>query len=55
MAGELEPDNLSGPFQPLPFYDSMSLWNNQYINKRINKQWNASEVVRMVQENWTVN
>jgi len=25
MAGELEPDDLSGPFQPLPFYDSMIL------------------------------
>jgi len=23
MAGRLEPDDLQGPFQPLPFYDSM--------------------------------
>jgi len=25
MAGGLEPDNLQGPFQPLPFYDSIPL------------------------------
>ena len=25
MAGGLEPDDLLGPFQPLPFYDSMIL------------------------------
>jgi len=25
MAGELEPDDLQGPFQPKPFYDSMIL------------------------------
>jgi len=24
MAGGLEPDDLKGPFQPLPLYDSMS-------------------------------
>jgi len=26
MAGGLEPDDLSGPFQPKPFYDSMNLY-----------------------------
>jgi len=26
MAGGLEPDDLQGPFQPKPFYDSMILW-----------------------------
>jgi len=25
MAGGLELDNLEGPFQPLPFYDSISM------------------------------
>jgi len=25
MAGGLEPDDLQGTFQPLPFYDSMTL------------------------------
>jgi len=27
MAGGLEPDDLQGPFQPLPFYDSSSVPN----------------------------
>jgi len=29
MAGELELDNLQGPFQPKPFYDSMEISNRQ--------------------------
>jgi len=27
MAGGLEPDDLSGPFQPKPFCDSMTAWS----------------------------
>lgn len=27
MAGSLEPDELQGPFQPKPFYDSMILFH----------------------------
>ena len=26
MAGGLEPDDLQGPFQPKPFYDSIIVW-----------------------------
>lgn len=29
--------------------------NSQYIDKYIGKQWHASEVIRMAQENWIAN
>jgi len=30
MAGGLELDDLQGPFQPLPFYDSITLFASKY-------------------------